>query len=121
MSLSTTEAEYRAVAVAAQECVWLVRLLNDLQQAVDYQIQMFCDNISAIKLAENPVFHARTKHIEIHYHFIREKVLKGQIEVKAIKTTEQVADAFTKSLSGPKLLKFCKEMNLSQLHIEREC
>ncbi|KAJ0431334.1 putative RNA-directed DNA polymerase [Helianthus annuus] len=121
VSLSTTEAEYRAAAVAAQECIWLVRLLRSLHQVVDYSVKMFCDNISAIKLAENPVFHDRTKHIEIYYHFIRERVLKEDIEMKAIKTTEQVADAFTKSLPGPGLLKFCNRMNLGQLHIEREC
>ncbi|KAJ0464501.1 putative RNA-directed DNA polymerase [Helianthus annuus] len=69
VSLSTTEAEYRAAAMAAQECTWLVQLLTDLNQVVDYKVRLWCDNMSAIKLAENPVFHARTKHIEVDYHF----------------------------------------------------
>lgn len=67
MSLSSTEAEYRAAAVAAQECVWLVQLLSELYQYDNVSVQMFCDNLSSIQLAENPVFHARTKHVEVHY------------------------------------------------------
>lgn len=121
VSLSTTEAEYRAAAMAAQECVWLTRLFEDLNQRIKYQVQMLCDNMSAIKLAENPVFHARTKHIEIHYHFIREKVLKGEIKMEWIDTVEQVADAFTKSVSGPKLLKLCSDLGLRHVNGEREC
>lgn len=82
---------------------------------------MFCDNLSSIKLVENSIFHARTKHMGIHYHFIREKVLKGEIQLKNINTTEKVADTFTKSLSDPKVLKFNKKIGLGQLHIEKEC
>ena len=70
VSLSTTEAEYSATAMAAQESVWLLQLLKDLNQDAEYQVPLFCDNLSLIRLAENPVFHARTKHIEVHYHFI---------------------------------------------------
>ncbi|XP_057529767.1 secreted RxLR effector protein 161-like [Amaranthus tricolor] len=76
--LSSTEAEYRASAMATQECVWLTQLLKDLHQPVDYGVMLSCDNQSAIRLAENPVFHARTKHVEVHYHFVREKVLRGE-------------------------------------------
>ncbi|WMV30357.1 hypothetical protein MTR67_023742 [Solanum verrucosum] len=86
MSLSTTEAGYRAAAVAAQESTWLMLLMKDLKQLVGYAVSLFCDNQSAISLAENPVFQARTKHVEIHYHFIREKVLQGEINSKHIKT-----------------------------------
>ncbi|XP_049391504.1 secreted RxLR effector protein 161-like [Solanum stenotomum] len=75
VSLSTTEVEYRAIAVAAQECTWLMELMKDLRQPVGYVVPLYCVNQSTIYLAENPVFHARTKHVEIHYHFIREKVL----------------------------------------------
>ncbi|KAD4177986.1 hypothetical protein E3N88_26577 [Mikania micrantha] len=121
VSLSTTEAEYRAAAMAAQECVWLIQLLNDMNQVVKYKVRLLCDNRSAIKLAENPVFHARTKHIEIHYHFIREKVLKGEIEMEWVDTKGQVADIFTKSLSGVKLGEFRDKMKLVQVKIEREC
>ena len=62
-------------------------------------IPINCDNESAIKLAGNPVFHARSKHIETHYHFIREKVLSQDVELQKIHTNEQVANIFTKALS----------------------
>ncbi|KAL7598636.1 hypothetical protein Lser_V15G26849 [Lactuca serriola] len=58
VSLSTTEAEYRVAAMAAQECVWLVQLLKDLKQEVNYSVPLFCDNLSSIQFAENPTFHA---------------------------------------------------------------
>ncbi|CAM8881465.1 unnamed protein product [Rhodiola kirilowii] len=102
VSLSTTEAEYRAAALAAQESTWLMRLMGALKQPCDYPVKLHCDNRSAIRLVENPVFHAQTKHVEVHYHFIREKVLEGEIQMEAIKTDEQVADIFTKSLTTSK-------------------
>ncbi|GMI77806.1 hypothetical protein HRI_001449800 [Hibiscus trionum] len=106
VSLSSTEAEYRSAASAAQESTWLKQLMEDLHQPTDYQVRLLCDNLSAIRLAENPVFHARTKHIEVHHHYIREKVLEGEIRMEPTKTDEQVADIFTKSLSKPKFEKF---------------
>nr|GEV45153.1 uncharacterized mitochondrial protein AtMg00810-like [Tanacetum cinerariifolium] len=74
VSLSTTEAEYRAAAMTAQEITWIMLLLKELHQPTNYSVPLYCDNLSAIRLAENSVFHARTKHVEVHYHFIREKV-----------------------------------------------
>ena len=68
---------------------------------------MYCDNLSAIRLAENPVFHARTKHVEVHHHFIREKVLQEEIELEHVKTENQVADLFSKSLNSNKFESFC--------------
>ncbi|RVX10690.1 Retrovirus-related Pol polyprotein from transposon RE2 [Vitis vinifera] len=106
VSLSTTEAEYRAAAMAAQESTWLIRLMNDLHQLVDYAVPLYYDNQSAVRLAENPVFHARTKHVEVHYHFIKEKVLEEEVELKQIKSEDQVADLFTKGLSGSKFESF---------------
>ncbi|XP_076911376.1 secreted RxLR effector protein 161-like [Bidens hawaiensis] len=88
VSLSNTEAEYRASAMAAQELVWLFRLLGELGQKVDYKVKMFCDNKSVIQLAENPVFHARTNHIEVHYHYICEKVLNGETDLTYVDTKE---------------------------------
>lgn len=75
VSLSTTKPEYQVTTMAAQESVRLMHLLRDLNQEVEYIMPLLCDNLSSIQLAENPTFHARTKHIEVHYHFIREKVL----------------------------------------------
>ncbi|KAE8728709.1 hypothetical protein F3Y22_tig00004111pilonHSYRG00116 [Hibiscus syriacus] len=113
VSLSTTKAEYRAAAMAAQESTWLIQLMNNLHQPVDYAITLYCDNQSTIRLAENPVFHARTKHVEVHYHFVREKVLQEEIEMRQIKTDEQIVDLFTKSLSVGKFEHFRLMVQLS--------
>nr|GEX08944.1 hypothetical protein [Tanacetum cinerariifolium] len=122
LSLSTTEAEYQAAAMAAaQECVWLVELLRNLNQRVVYPVQLWCDNISAIKLAQNPVFHARTKHIEVHYHFIREKVLNEEISLEEISSEEQVADALTKGLTSVKMKQHSASMGMVDHDIERGC
>ncbi|KAH9726925.1 hypothetical protein KPL70_008466 [Citrus sinensis] len=124
VSLSTTEAEYRAAAMAAQESTWLIQLMNDLHQPVDYAVLLYCDNQSAIRLAENPVFHARTKHVEVHYHFVREKVLQEEIEMRQVKTDEQIADLFTKSLSVGKFEHFRRQLGVIQrmgANIEGEC
>ena len=64
--------------MTTQESMWLIQLMKDLNQPIDYAVPLHCDNQSAIRLAENPVFHARTKHVEVHYHFLREKVLQGK-------------------------------------------
>ncbi|CAA7020014.1 unnamed protein product [Microthlaspi erraticum] len=98
VSLSTTEAEYKASTLAAQECIWLRRLLEDLFEPINKPVAIYGDNQSAIKLANNPVFHARTKHIELEHHFIREKVLDGTIEALEVRSEDNVADIFTKSL-----------------------
>ncbi len=73
---------------------------------VDAPVVIYCDNISSILLANNPVYHARTKHIEVHYHFIREKVLAKEIDFIHVGIEDQVADIFTKVLGTDKLKKF---------------
>jgi hypothetical protein len=86
VALSSTEAEYKGAAIVAGEVVWLQKLLSDLGQLVDAPVVIYCDNISSILLANNPVYHARTKHIEVHYHFIREKVLAKEIDLIHVST-----------------------------------
>ncbi|MCO5598232.1 hypothetical protein L7F22_052324 [Adiantum nelumboides] len=104
VALPSTEAEYR---VAACEVAWLEMLLRDLEIQVQDSIVIYCDNISSIQLSQNLVFHARTKHIEVHYHFIRESVLDGNIDVDYVSTSEdQAADLFTKALGTEKLQSF---------------
>ncbi|KAK1413456.1 hypothetical protein QVD17_35229 [Tagetes erecta] len=120
VSLSTTEAEYRAAAMATQEMVWLKLLLSDLKQEVDEKVELFCDNMSSIYLANNPTFHARSKHIEVHYHFVREKVLEDKVDLKYVNTHHQVADVFTKSLPSVKLKEFREAMNMKMVDIEGE-
>ena len=99
VALSSTEAEYRAVAIATCEEVWLRRLIADLGEYIDGAVTIWCDNMSSIQLTKNPVFHARTKHIEVHHHFVREKVIEGEVDLQYVSTNEQVADIFTKGLS----------------------
>jgi hypothetical protein len=70
-ALSSTEVEYKSIAIVACEVVWLQKLLSHLGQSVDALVVIYYDNISSILLANNSVYHARTKHIEVHYHFIR--------------------------------------------------
>ncbi|PKU80641.1 Retrovirus-related Pol polyprotein from transposon TNT 1-94 [Dendrobium catenatum] len=96
---SSTESEYRSLTAAATEIVWLRRLLQDFQFPSMSPTTLFCDNISAMSLANNPVFHARTKHIEIDYHYIRECIKSNIIKVHHLYTTDQTADVFTKGLS----------------------
>ncbi|WMV32302.1 hypothetical protein MTR67_025687 [Solanum verrucosum] len=110
--LSTIEAKYQAAAFAAQESTWLMQLMKDLRQPVGYKVILYCDNQSAICLVENPFFHARTKHVEIHYHFIREKVLQGEIGLEHIKMEHQIADLFTKGFSVKKLKSFYKKLGM---------
>ncbi|XP_048137760.1 uncharacterized mitochondrial protein AtMg00810-like [Rhodamnia argentea] len=120
VSLSTTEAEYRAATMAARESTWLVRLLDDLHQSIDYSTILFCDNLSAISLAENTVFHARTKHVEVHYHFLREKVLQGEIKMEYTKTGDQVADIFTKGLGAAKFDEFRTQLGMVARSVLRD-
>ena len=96
MSLSSTESEYRALAIATQEYTWLMQLMKNLHQLVEHAVQLHCDNQSAIHLTENPVFHIRTKYVEVHYYFVREKVQRGEIKMKYVKIEDQITDIFTK-------------------------
>ncbi|CAI0435222.1 unnamed protein product [Linum tenue] len=98
VSRSSSEAEYRALAHLVCEVEWLKRLLSELTIQVPLPITVYCDNRSAIHIAENPVFHERTKHIEIDMHVTRERVKVGLIKLQYINTNEQLADIFTKGL-----------------------
>jgi hypothetical protein len=98
VALSTTEAEYHATTEAGQEIIWICKLMKELNMIIKLPITLKCDNLSAIYLASNPVFHGRSKHIEIEFHWIREKVEEGMIQLKHCKTTNMIADIFTKNL-----------------------
>ena len=100
MALSTSEAEYAALASAAQESLWLQQLISDLTKQPVKQIVIFEDNQSTISMARNPQFHGRSKHIALKYHFIRDQVSDGKIDLKYCNTSDMVADIMTKGLSG---------------------
>jgi hypothetical protein len=95
----------------------LKRLLKDLQEEVSDPTTIYCDNLSSIQLAKNPVFHARTKHIEVHYHFVRERVLSGEVVLQYIPTDRQTADIFTKPLGLDKLRQFSGALGLRHLDV----
>jgi len=97
VSRSSTEAEYRSMAQTTAELYWLRMLLQGLQITLSAALSLWCDNVSAIALASNPVFHSRMKHIEIDYHFVRKKVVNHDIQIQHISTQDQIADVFTKS------------------------
>lgn len=98
IALSTVEAEYVALSGATQEAIWLRRLMRDLSTSVEKPTVIMEDNQGAIALAGNPIGHKRTKHIDIRYHFIREKVQDGTIVLEYCPTKEMVADILTKAL-----------------------
>ncbi|PKU87026.1 Retrovirus-related Pol polyprotein from transposon TNT 1-94 [Dendrobium catenatum] len=111
---SSTESEYRALAAAAADIIWLRRILSDFNINTDLPTDVYCDNTSAIALANNPVFHARTKHIEIDQHFIRDHIANKAIRLLPISTVDQVADIFTKPLSTPRFQKLRDKLTVSQ-------
>ena len=113
VSRSSTEAEYKSMANATAELVWVQSLLGELGVSVAQVPCLWCDNLGATYLAANPVFHARAKYIEIDFHFVRERVLKKQLHVRLISTKDQVADGFTKALPVAKFNEFIHNLNLS--------
>ncbi|GJV24560.1 hypothetical protein Tco_1377255, partial [Tanacetum coccineum] len=98
LSKSSAEAEYRALASVTSEVTWILKILKDLQCNDLLPVDLFCDSNSAIKIAANPVFHERTKHLEIDLHFVREKILNGVVKTVKVDTANQIADIFTKGL-----------------------
>ena len=102
ISRSSTEAEYRALASASVELCWLRTLIKNLGLYLYDPPILWCDNVSALAIASNPIFHARTKHVEVDFHFIRERVLRKDLQVKFVSTVDQLADIFTKGLPSPR-------------------
>ena len=99
---STTEAEFIAASESSKEAVWNRRLLEEIGFGSKTPTTIFCDNQSAIALVHNPVFHQKTKHMEVKYYFIHDLQEKGEINMEYIDTANQWADIFTKPLPGPR-------------------
>ena len=94
VALSTAEAEYVAAGQCCAQLLWMRQTLRDFGYNLS-KVPLLCDNESAIRMAENPVEHSRTKHIDIRHHFLRDHQQKGDIEVFHVSTENQLADIFT--------------------------
>ena len=106
VTLSTCEAEYVAASSCVCHAIWLKELLKEIHLHHDEVIKICVDNKSAIALAKNPVHHERSKHIDTRFHFIRDHVKKKEIELTYVKSSDQVADIFTKPLKVDLFNKF---------------
>lgn len=98
VSRSSTESEYKSLSNATAELVWVESLLCELGLMTDRAPVLWCDNLGATYLSANPMFHARTKYIEVDFHFVRERVAQKRLQIKFISSKDQVADVFTKPL-----------------------
>jgi histone deacetylase 1/2 len=113
VSRSSTEAEYKSVANATAEIIWVQGLLQELGVFLSRAPILWCDNLGATYLSVNPVFHARTKHIEVDYHFVREHVAQKALDIIFISTSDQLADVLTKPLSTRLFVKFRHNLNMA--------
>ena len=95
---SSAKAKYRAMALATCELIWLKQLLQELRFGKDEQMTLVCDNQATLHVASSPVFHERTKHIEVDCQFIRENIASGCMTISFVNLSDQLADIFTKSL-----------------------
>lgn len=98
MSRLSTEAEYMSLANLVAEVVWLKGLLFELHVPEKKTPVLWCDNLSTVLLATNPVLHARTKHIKLDLHFVREKLMQQEIEAKHVPAQDQLADDLTRAV-----------------------
>lgn len=113
VALSSTEAEYMSLSSTSKEATYLRKLLSEMQLNFPKSIVINADNISAINLVKNPVYHERSKHIDVKYHYIRDVFRKGEIELQYCCSSDNVADIFTKNLPKPSHEKFVKMLGLT--------
>jgi len=105
VALSSMEAEYMALAAATQESIWLKMILEELRFLLQTPIRILEDNIACIHFSDHPGEHRRSKHIDYKYHFVRERVKQGDIQVDSVQSQDNVADLFTKPLTRDLFIK----------------
>ncbi|CAM8906649.1 unnamed protein product [Rhodiola kirilowii] len=109
---SSTKAEYVAATSCACHCVWVKGILGQMNCICCRCITILCDNSSAIKLSKNPVMHRRTKHIDVRFHYLRDLVNDGVVELSFCASEEQVADIMTKPLSLDQFVKLRRSLGV---------
>lgn len=114
---SSTEAEFRSLAAATTDIIWLRRLVTEFGVSLSSPTKLFCDNLSAIALASNPIFHACTKHIEIDFHFVRDYIKTNVISLQHLPSTDQTADILTKPLSISRFQQLRSKLTVTTLPI----
>jgi hypothetical protein len=112
--MSSCEAEYIAASSDCTYALWLARFLGDLLGRETSAVQLMVDSKSALALAKNPVFHERSKHIRVRYHFIRRCLDEGSITASYINTKDQLADLLTKPLGRITFLGLCSRIGMVQ-------
>ncbi|GJS54364.1 retrovirus-related pol polyprotein from transposon TNT 1-94 [Tanacetum coccineum] len=117
VAMSSAKVEYVAATGCYAQVLWIKSQLADYDVLYD-KVPIFCDNTSTIAILNNPVLHSRTKHIDIRYHFIRDHILKGDIELHSVPTDLQLADIFTKPLAEPTFTRLVAELGM--LNIEKQ-
>ena len=116
ISHSSAESEYQAMAQSMCEVVWIHQLLDKVGLKTSLPTKLWCDNQVALHIASNPVFHEQTKHIEIDYHFVREKIQEKIISTGYVKTREQLGDIFTKALNGARVDYIYNKMGMINIY-----
>ncbi|KAK9214397.1 hypothetical protein WN944_006389 [Citrus x changshan-huyou] len=112
---STAEAEYRALSSTTAELTWILSLLQDIGVSLSHIPHLLCDNTSAIYMTRNPVFHARSKHIEIDVHFVREKVSQGPLKATHVPSLQQAAYILTKPLGKDLFFLFRQKLGVHSM------
>jgi len=115
VALSTCEAEYVAACGGACQGVWLSRLIAELMGRDVQKFRLLVDNKSAIELSKNPVFHEKSKHIDTRFHYIRECVSNGQLDVEYVRTENQLADILTKALPRIRFVELRQKLGIIKL------